>query len=212
MKLIGINGGTFDPIHYGHLRSALEAQQQLGLDRVLFVPCYQPVHRALPQVSAEQRCAMIELAIENQPDFALEKIEIERGGPSYMVDTLASLKKRVPDSSLVLIMGTDAFAQFDRWHDWQGILQLANIVIMHRPGDVVPTVGEAGKIYQDHKIDKVDQVSRFTQASGQIMDIAVTQLEISSTMIRQQIKDGHCVDYLLPPKVLAFIQKQGLYQ
>lgn len=206
MKLIGINGGTFDPIHYGHLRPALEVQQQLGLDRVLFVPCYQPVHRALPQVSAEQRCAMIELAIEDQPRFVLEKIEIERGGPSYMVDTLASLKKREPDASLVLMMGTDAFAKFDRWHDWQGILQLANIVIMHRPGEVMPTEGEVGKIYQDH------QATRFTQASGQIIDIAVTQLGISSTMIRQQIKDGHCADYLLPPNVMAFIQKQGLYQ
>jgi len=129
VKLIGINGGTFDPIHYGHLRPALEVQQQLGLDQVLFVPCYQPVHRVLPQASAEQRSTMIELAIENQPSFKLEKTEIERGGPSYMVDTLASLKQRKPETSLVLMMGTDTFAQFHRWHDWQGILQLANLAI-----------------------------------------------------------------------------------
>lgn len=206
MKLIGINGGTFDPIHYGHLRPALEVQQQLGLDQVLFVPCYQPVHRALPQASTEQRCAMIELAIENQPRFALEKIEIERGGPSYMVDTLTSLKQRMPDASLVLMMGTDAFAQFHRWQNWQGILQLANIVIMHRPGEFVPIQGEAHKIYQAH------QATRLTEASGQIVDVAVTQLDISSTMVRQQLKNGNSADYLLPPNVMAFIQKHSLYQ
>lgn len=206
MKLIGINGGTFDPIHYGHLRPALEVQQQLELDQVLFVPCYQPVHRALPQGSAEQRSTMIELAIENQPSFKLEKIEIERGGPSYMVDTLASLKQRKPDVSLVLMMGTDAFAQFHRWQNWQGILQLANLAIMHRPGELLPSEGEVGKIYKSH------QATRLTEMSGQIVDIAVTQLEISSTMVRQQIKDGKSADYLLPPNVLAFIQKQGLYQ
>ena len=206
MKRIGINGGTFDPIHYGHLRPALEVQQQLGLDQVLFVPCYQPVHRALPQVSAEQRCAMIELAIENQPSFTLEKIEIERGGPSYMVDTLASLKQRMPDACLVLMMGTDAFAKFHRWENWQGILQLANLVIMHRPGEVMPTEGEVGKIYQAH------QASRLTEMSGQIVDVAVTQLDISSTMVREQIKDRKSADYLLPPCVMAFIQKHGLYQ
>lgn len=206
MKLIGINGGTFDPIHYGHLRAALEVQQQLGLDQVLFVPCYQPVHRALPQASAEQRCAMIALAIENQPSFTLDKIEIERGGPSYMVDTLASLKQRKPDVSLVLMMGTDAFAKFHRWQNWQDILQLANLVIMHRPGEVMPSEGEAGKIYQSHK------ATRLTEASGQIVDVAVTQLDISSTMVRQQIKGGNSADYLLPPNVMAFIQKHGLYQ
>lgn len=206
MKLIGINGGTFDPIHYGHLRPALEVQQHLGLDRVLFVPCYQPVHRALPQVSAEQRCAMIELAIENQPTFALEKIEIERGGPSYMLDTLASLKQKEPEACLVLMMGTDTFSQFDRWQNWQGILKLANLAIMHRPGEVLPSEGDVGKIYQSH------QVAQLTQASGQIVDMAVTQLEISSTMVRQQIKDGHTADYLLPSNVMEFIQKHGLYQ
>jgi nicotinate-nucleotide adenylyltransferase len=206
VKLIGINGGTFDPIHYGHLRPALEVQQQLGLDQVLFVPCYQPVHRGLPQGSAEQRSTMIELAIENQPSFKLEKIEIERGGPSYMVDTLASLKQRKPDASLVLMMGTDAFAQFHRWQNWQGILQLANLAIMHRPGELLPSEGEVGKIYKSH------QATRLTEASGQIVDIAVTQLEISSTMVRQQIQDGNSADYLLPPNVMAFIQKQGLYQ
>ncbi len=206
MKLIGINGGTFDPIHYGHLRPALEVQQELGLDQVLFVPCNQPVHRVLPQSSAEQRCAMIELAIENRPSFKLEKIEIERGGPSYMVDTLASLKQREPDTSLVLMMGTDAFAKFHRWHNWQGILQLANLAIMHRPGERLPSEGEVGKIYKSH------QATRLTEISGQIVDIAVTQLDISSTMVREQIKDGKSADYLLPPNVVAFIQKQGLYE
>lgn len=206
MKFIGINGGTFDPVHYGHLRPALEVQQQLGLEQVLFVPCYQPVHRNQPHASAQQRCEMVELAIINQPSFKLETYEVDQGGPSYMVQTLAALKRRVPNDSLVLMMGTDAFVKFHKWHDWQGILKLANIVVMHRPGEPVPLNCESGLIFQDH------QVAKLTKASGQIVEAAVTQLDISSTLIREHIQRGDAVDYLLPSCVMAVIEKQGLYQ
>ncbi|GKT12520.1 MAG: nicotinate-nucleotide adenylyltransferase [Thiomicrorhabdus sp.] len=206
MKFIGINGGTFDPIHYGHLRPALEVQQRLGLEQVLFVPCYQPVHRNQPHVSAKQRCEMVELAIANQPSFKLETYEIDQGGPSYMVQTLAALKLRMPDDSLVLMMGTDAFVKFHKWNDWQGILKLANIVVMHRPGEPVPMNCSSGKIYQTHRVTQLDKVS------GQIVEAAVTQLDISSTLIREHIQRGDAVDYLLPSSVMAVIEKQGLYQ
>lgn len=206
MKFIGVNGGTFDPIHYGHLRPALEVQQQLGLEKVLFVPCYQPVHRNQPSASAQQRCKMVELAISDQPSFKLETYEIDQGGPSYMVQTLSALKLRMPNDSLVLMMGTDAFAKFHKWNDWQGILKLANIVVMHRPGEPVPMNCKSGQIYQAHLVTKL------TKASGQIVEAAVTQLDISSTLIRKHIERGHAVDYLLPPSVIAVIEKQGLYQ
>lgn len=206
MKFIGVNGGTFDPIHYGHLRPALEVQQQLGLEKVLFVPCYQPVHRNQPSTRAVQRKEMVELAIANQPNFQLETYEIDQGGPSYMVQTLAALKLRNPNDSLVLMMGTDAFVKFHKWNDWQGILKLANIVVMHRPGEPVPMNCSSGEIYQTHRVTQLDK------AYGQIIEVAVTQLDISSTLIREHIERGETVDYLLPPSVMAVIKKQGLYR
>jgi len=206
VKFVGINGGTFDPIHYGHLRAALEVEQQLGLEQVLFVPCYQPVHRNQPQATAEQRCEMIKLAIAKQPSFQLETFEIDQGGPSYMVQTLAALKQKSPDESLVLMMGTDAFAKFHTWHDWAGILRLANIAVMHRPGEPVPINCESGQIYQTHQVDQL------SEASGQIVEVAVTQLDISSTLIKEHIKRGDAADYLLPPSVMAEIEKNVLYR
>lgn len=206
MRLIGINGGTFDPIHIGHLRPALELQQALGLDEVRFVPCYRPVHRGTPQVSAEQRCAMIELAIRHQPGFVLDTLEIERGGPSYMVDTLAALKARFPQDALVLMMGTDAFLRFHTWHNWQEVLRLANIAIAHRPGDGLPLSCEAGQVLRTH------HVKTLSAACEQIVDVAVTQLDVSSTAIRSALQQGLSVDYLLPPKVVDYIHKQHLYQ
>lgn len=206
MKFIGINGGTFDPIHYGHLRPALEVMQELNLDQVQFIPCYQPVHKGMPNVAAEQRSEMIRLAIENQPKFVLNTIEIDKGGPSYMVETLALLKQQFPEDSLVLMMGTDAFAKFHTWHQWQRILQLANIVIMHRPGEPVPQQGQSGEIYQKYHVTKL------SLASGQIMDMDVTQLDISSTMVREHLRLGHSAEYLLPYCVVQYIEANNLYQ
>ena len=142
---IGVYGGTFDPIHYGHLRPALDVMTRLDLQEVRFIPCYQPVHREQPGTSAEDRCAMIALAIANQPRFKLDKRELVRQGPSYMVDTLASLRQEMmqhtPSPGLVLMMGLDAFKHFLSWHEWQKILTLAHIALMHRPGEHLPTKG-----------------------------------------------------------------------
>ena len=206
MRFIGINGGTFDPIHYGHLRAALEVQYKLNLEQVRFVPCYQPVHRDSPNVSAEQRCAMIELALQAQPTFCLDRIEIERGGPSYMVDTLAALKQKYTDVGLVLMMGTDAFSRFHTWHNWQQILKLANIAVMHRPGDGLALYSESGQILRAH------QVAEFTQPSEQIRDVVITQLDVSSTAVRSHLQHDMPVDFLLPPQVIDYIKTHQLYQ
>ncbi|WP_319380828.1 nicotinate-nucleotide adenylyltransferase [Thiomicrorhabdus sp.] len=205
MRLIGINGGTFDPIHFGHLRPVLEVQTRLNLDQVRFIPCAQPVHRGTPNVDAEARCRMIELAIEGQPKFVLDRIEIEREGPSYMVMTLESLAEQFPDDALVLILGSDAFAKFSSWYQWQRILQLANLVVMHRPGDLPPSEGEAGQIFAEYRAEV------FTERSGQIIDLGVTQLDISSTFIRQCLSAGEPVDYLLPESVAVYIHGHQLY-
>ena len=206
MKFIGINGGTFDPIHYGHLRPAIEVMQQLNLAQVQFIPCYQPVHKSSANVSAQQRCEMIELAIKHQPNFVLNKIEVEKKGPSYMVETLEILKQQYPNDSLVLMMGTDAFAKFHSWHRWQDIIKLANIVIMHRPGEPVPLDCTSGQIYQKYRVNEL------SQQNGQMLDLEVTQLDISSTKIRQSLTKGFSAEYLLLPCVLEYIKKQALYQ
>lgn len=205
-RLIGINGGTFDPIHFGHLRPALEVLTALHLDEMRFIPVYQPVHRDSPSATAQQRCDMVRLAIQSQPKFQLDTIEIDRGGPSYMVDTLRALKQQMPSVTLVLMMGTDAFAKFDSWHDWQGILGLANIVVTHRPGEPLPTDGGVEDILQNH------WVVSLTEDHGQIIDLPITQLDLSATALRDYLKNGEPVDYLVPEEVADYIRQHQLYQ
>lgn len=205
-RLIGINGGTFDPIHFGHLRPALEVLNALKLDEVRFIPAYQPVHRDMPSATVQQRCDMISLAIEPQPNFKLDTIEIDRGGPSYMADTLKSIKTANPDAMLVLMMGTDAFAKFDAWHQWEAILKTANLVVTHRPGEPVPCQGEVGRIFNQYWVPEL------TNDAGQIVDLPITQLDLSATALRSYLKKGVSVDYLMPLTVADYIRQHQLYQ
>ncbi|WP_232023394.1 nicotinate-nucleotide adenylyltransferase [Thiomicrorhabdus aquaedulcis] len=206
MRFIGINGGTFDPVHIGHLRAALEVQTKLGLEQVRFVPCFNPVHRLAPSASAQQRSAMLALALADQPTFYLDTTEMDLGGPSYMVNTLRALKVQFGNESLVLMMGTDAFAKFDTWHDWQGILALANIAVMHRPSEPWPVQSSAAIIYQTYG------VSQLTQANGQVIEVAITQLDISSTVVRALCQSKQSIKYLVPAAVIDYIEQQKLYK
>jgi len=204
-RLIGINGGTFDPIHFGHLRPALEVLNAFNLSEMRFIPAYQPVHRHAPCASAKQRCEMVALAIQNQPKFVLDTIEIDREGPSFMVDTLAAIKAQEPDAGLVLMMGADAFAKFDQWHNWRGILELANVVVTHRPGEPVPREGEMNHVFGQ------EWVPHLTELSGQIIDLPVTQLDLSATALRSYLKNGDSVDYLMPEAVAYYIKEHQIY-
>ncbi|WFE68210.1 nicotinate-nucleotide adenylyltransferase [Thiomicrospira sp. R3] len=203
---IGIYGGTFDPVHYGHLRPALDAMHQLGLSQVRFVPCYQPVHRDQPQGSSELRCQMLQAAIGSQPGFELERCEIDRQGPSYTVDTLRQLKTRFNDHGLVLLMGMDAFSKFLSWHDWQGILNLANIAVMHRPGEILPETEALSALLAQRL------TSTLTASNGQIIEVEVTQLNVSSTRIRALVKKDEPIAFLTPAGVIDVIKQQQLYR
>ena len=130
---IGIYGGTFDPVHYGHLRPAMDVYEAFALDEIRFIPCGQPPHRTQPVASAQQRLAMLHRAIADNPVFKVDDREVSRAGPSYMIDTLHSLRTDMPEADLYLILGMDAFAGFDRWHRWQDILLLCKLIITHRP-------------------------------------------------------------------------------
>ena len=132
--MIGIFGGTFDPIHYGHLRSALEVKEVFGLTKLLLIPSAQPPHRTQPEATATQRLQMLELAVSNHSELSVDARELAHDGPSYMVDTLASLSEDYPQESLLLFIGSDAFKYLSHWHQWQCIFDLAHIVVLTRPG------------------------------------------------------------------------------
>lgn len=209
-SMIGIFGGTFDPVHFGHLRPALEVQQALHLQEVRFIPAGQPPHRDQPFASSTQRLAMLKAAIVDQPGFVVDERELRRPGPSYMVDTLVSLRSEMETEPLCLILGYDAFLGLTSWHQWQRLIELAHLVITHRPGwnhDDLPD--ELQSLLQQHAMAtmKLAEVP-----AGGISFVEVTQLDISATRIREQIRVGQDVRYLLPESVYEMIREQNLYR
>lgn len=213
---IGIFGGTFDPVHFGHLRPALELCEQLGLARVHLVPSAVPPHRATPRVSAEQRLAMLALAVDGEPAFKVDDRELRRSGPSYMVDTLASLREEYgSERSLCLLLGVDAFLGLPAWHRWEQLLALAHIVVAHRPGwhlqrptgQVNPALALLG---EDGDGDDVECLRR--RPAGCVVLQPVTQLDISATALRAAIADGRSARYLMPDAVWHYIEQHNLYR
>ena len=202
--MIGILGGTFDPIHNGHLHIASEAAARLQLARVLFMPCALPVHRQRPRASAEQRCEMIELALRQRPDFVLERIEIERGGPSYMVDSLREMHRR-GDERLLLLLGTDAFNAFAGWKQPDEILELASLLICARPG-VEPNTS----IFAANRVDSCAQL--LERPAGAILTLEVAAPECSSSELRAALVAGRIPRQWLPAAVADYIETHHLYR
>ena len=210
--MIGIYGGTFDPVHFGHLRPALEVQQGLALDEVRFIPAGQPPHRGEPHASVEQRLAMLNLAIADQPGFVIDEREIHRSGPSYMVDTLQSIREEVSDTAMALIMGFDAFTGLASWHQWPRIIELANIVITHRPGWSQESY-QKDKVLSEFVSGHLCETAHLAnQTAGCLTFFPVSQLEISATAIRQQVNNNQSIRYLLPDNVFDYIKQQGIYR
>lgn len=208
-KAIGILGGTFDPIHFGHLRTALELYQAFDLAEVRLIPCYQPVHRKLPVASPEQRLAMVRAAIENEPALSVDDCEILRKGPSYMIDTLETLREKIPQTPLCLIMGIDALLNFPSWHRWKEILELAHLIVAHRPQYHLPQTGIIADLVKQCLTQQPESVHK--HLAGHIVLHPVTPLEISATDIRKQIAMGQSPHFLLPDNVYNYIQQHGVY-
>ena len=204
--MIGIYGGTFNPVHYGHLRTGLEVLELFELQQLRLIPCRIPAHREQPDVKPEQRLAMLQLACVDTPGFYVDRRELDRDGPSYMVDTLRSLQDEYPDDSLILFIGTDAFAGLSRWHEWQQLFDYAHIVVMTRPQHDMPELAEflQQRLCSDKKL-----LSQ--QYAGLLLFQAVTALDISATAIRGLIARGRNPKFLLPDAVIAFIRQQQLY-
>jgi len=208
--MIGIFGGTFDPVHHGHLRIALDALEFLGLEKVHLVPLGQAVHREQPHAKAEQRLEMLQCAVAGQPGLVADDREIRRGGESFMVDTLESLADEFPTQELCLLLGGDAFNGFMRWRSPQRILQLANILVMQRPGYTLPNDPPLRLLVDSRRQDSLRQFA--TSSNGSIHFQEVTQLDISSSNIRARIADGRNPAYLLPQPVIDYIDSHQLYR
>ncbi len=206
---IGVFGGAFDPIHYGHLRTAFELLQSLKLAQVRFLPTGNPSHREAPLASSELRLEMVRAAVAGQPGFAVDDREIRRSGVSYSVDTLTDLRREHPERSLCLLLGMDAFLGMPSWHRWREIFGLAHVVVAHRPGWKAPITGPLGEEMVDRGTGTVRDLH--TAVAGRIHVHGVTQLEIASTELRALILSGRDLRYLVPEAVRDLIIATGCY-
>lgn len=209
MKLLGIFGGTFDPIHYGHIRTAFEMLEVLNFDEVSFVPSGDPPHRGRTFANAEQRLEMVRVAVRGQPRFSVNDCELRREGPSYTIDTLTTIREERPDVAVGLIVGMDAFLGLTSWHRWNEILDLAHLVVAHRPGWHIPDTGDLGELIAKSGTKEVTDLHE--SSHGCVFVHAVTQLEIASTEIRELISDGRDPRFLMPDAVRDVILESRCY-
>lgn len=209
---IGIFGGTFNPVHFAHLRIAEEIREAFDLERVLFVPAASPPHKPLADdLSFAERMTMVLLAVEGNPHFSVSDIEGKRQGKSYSIDTLRILRQLYPADELFLIMGSDSFADFGTWKDYGAIFSCCNIVTIARPGAAILLKEALPVAMQDHFCYHQAE-NRLQHCSGySVYSIEGTQLDISSTAIRALISQGKSIRYLVPDKVERHIMKQRLY-
>ena len=209
MNAIGIFGGTFDPVHYGHLRTGFELMQALGLAEMRYIPAGRPPHRDQPLADATLRLAMVRAAIAGQPGFTVDDREVRRDGPSYAVLTLEELKAEAPQRRLCLAVGMDAFLGLDRWHRWRDVLRLAHVVVAHRPGWRAPADGTLGELLS--ACGTRDPARLAAADAGLVYVHAVTQLEISSTDLRNIVTGGRDPRYLVPDEVREIIRRTRCY-
>ena len=209
MSPIGIFGGTFDPIHYGHLRTAFEMLQALEFGEVCFIPSGDPPHRGETFADAELRLEMVRVATVNQPGFLVDDRELRRDGPSYTIDTLESFREEQGDTPIGLIVGMDAFLGFASWHRWEDILDLAHIVVAHRPGWKAPDIGALGELITEHGTHRIGDLHM--SRCGCVHIHAVTQLEIASTEIRELVAAGRDPRFLMPDAVRDVIVRTNCY-
>ena len=207
---IGLLGGTFDPIHVGHLRPAIALLEHLNLSEVRLLPNYIPPHKATPDSSPEHRLNMVQLAAELTPQLVVDDRELKRNRPSYTLDTLKELRLELPTTPLCFLMGMDSLCQLDQWHGWQELLDYAHLVVSHRPGWQPAFTANIAALLAAHATVEPNQLHR--QLHGCIYLFDSPQLDISSTHIRNCIKTGNNPQYLLPEPVLNYIRDKGLYQ
>lgn len=210
---LGLFGGTFDPVHYGHLRLAEEARNQLQLAAVRWIPAGQPAHRPLPQTTPAQRLDMVRLAIAGHPGFQLDDTEARTDQPSYTVHTLQRLRSELgATQSLVLLLGADAFLSLTTWHRWQELFSLAHLAIATRPGSSLAPASLPQSLAAEYIARHSSSATALIhQPAGRILPFTITPLDIAATRLRQTFNQGGSNRYLLPEPVLDYISRNTLY-
>jgi len=220
LKKIGLFGGTFNPVHLGHLRAAVEVKEGFELDEIFLIPAALPPHKMPGEVAAAaDRLQMLDRALEDTSGLHISDVELKRSGPSYTIDTVQHFKHSFPvDSRIYLIMGLDAFLEINTWRAYEALLGQISFIVINRPmADIENSSG--WKVMEDYLKTKISSEYAFSESQScyqrvktpPIYVYEVTALDISSTMIRKRIKKGRSIDYLLPPKVAEFIKSEGLY-
>lgn len=205
---IGLYGGSFDPVHLGHLRTALEVSELLNLDRVHFLPSRLPPHREAPRAEADIRVRMLEAAVANVDGFHVDQRELQRAGESYTIDTLMSLREELPGRSLVLILGMDAFLGLPDWHRAGELIDYAHFIVAHRPGWQPPQTGVIGEWLAERLAPGPEALAT---GAGRFYVHPVTALDISSTAIRDGIKRGGDPRFLVPESVRTILEQSQCY-
>ena len=210
--MIGILGGTFNPIHNGHLHLAERLQQTLAFETVRFIPAAIPALKDMPKVSAEQRADMVKLAIVDHPTFEIDTRELERAGPSYTIDSLISLRKELGDKvSICWLIGFDAFARLNTWHRWNELLDHCHFVVVKRPhSEDLTWNAEIESLVELHQTNNLNSLKN--SGSGKILIQEIAALDISSTEIRKNIASKSNVSDVMPSSVINYIQQHRLYQ
>jgi len=208
---LGLLGGTFDPVHCGHLRLAEEGREILGLAEVRWIPAGAPPHRAAPHVTAAQRLEMVRRAVAGNPAFTVDDTETRAAQPSYTVTTLARLRAEAGARPLVLLMGADAFLGLPGWHRWREIIDLAHLGVATRPGFALAPADWPAELAQACAHRLGDAAALRAAPAGRIAGFAMTPLGISASLLRAQLAAGASVRYLLPETVREYIQSHRLY-
>lgn len=210
MQAMALFGGTFDPVHYGHLRLAVEALERLPIEAVWFVPLYLPNHRRPPVAPAALRRRMLQAAIAGQPALKLDDRELERAGTSYTVETLESVRREQGARPIIWLMGMDAFAGLPHWHRWRELTDLAHLVVVSRPGTALPKAEALVRLLADHGTDDPGLLA--AAPAGKLLMLPMPMLDISSSTIRECMAAGRSPRFLLPEPVISIIEAHALYQ
>jgi nicotinate-nucleotide adenylyltransferase len=213
--MIGIFGGTFNPVHWGHIRTALDIKNVLQLSEMLLIPCGIPPHRELPDVSSDVRLAMLKAAIEGTAGLKIDERELKRAGPSYTVDTLQSFSDELPDESMALCVGADAFLKLHSWHQWERLFDFAHIVVAYRPGWPIDAIKQQVPNEFWNAIEKrwvQNPIDLKQKSAGFIFQHSVTKIEISSSNVRYRVANQKLISELVPKGVAEIILQKKLYR
>lgn len=216
MNPVGIFGGTFDPVHYGHLRTAIEIVEHFKLSELRILPCGTPPLKQAARASSQQRMRMLELAFNGQPDIKIDTTEINREGPSYTIDTLTTIRKSLKEVPIILFLGTDTLPTINQWHRWEELLDLAHLVFITRPGWELNAIESDNKLpavvkqlILENEVKDIDKL--YAIDAGNILMFPTRQLNISSSDIRSMVQNNKSTQFLLPDNVIHYIETENLY-